>query len=65
MARSNFGMGLEIRRRERIQVVTETLDSGADFRVVEQAEEIVKRLRRLMRNERSDGLCGDDSLDGR
>jgi len=44
MAGSNFGMGVAIGRRERLQVVAETLDSRTNFRVVEQAEAIVERL---------------------
>jgi hypothetical protein len=65
MARGDFGMGVEIRRQERFQIVTEAVDSRANIWMVEQAEEIVERLRRVMRNKRSDGLCRNDSLDAR
>ncbi len=65
MARSDFGMGLEIRRRERIQVIAETLDSRADIWLVIEATQIVERLRSPLRNVGGDGLCGNDSLNAR
>ena len=64
MARSHFGMGFEIRRRERIQITAETVDSRANLWLVEQAKKVFEGLRRVMRNIGSDDLCGDDSFDG-
>ena len=64
VAGGNFGMGLANRRREGLQTVAETVDCRAHVRVALETTAIVERLRRVVRNLGSDGLCGNDSLDG-